>query len=572
MCIMGNIWKDVEFDNKIAGELAGGLNLPLPVGQVLAARGFSDVDNARKFLEADLSDLQDPYILPDIKKAAERVIDALNNNEKILVFGDFDTDGITATALLVKVLHELDADVIYDLPDRMSEGYGFTVEAFQRCTAGKNVNLIITTDCGTSSHDAVKAADKTGIDVIVTDHHTPNGKAVNAFAVVNPECGDDEDSKRLAGVGVAFKLCCVIISELEKANGASPKIKLPDLLDIVAIGTVADVVPLLGDNRILVKHGLKRLNSRPCAGLAALIKILRIDSIMTCYHVGFMLAPRLNASGRMGRADKSLELLLSTDRRSAFGIARELEQVNKERRMVENEILEEAVVDVDRRFNENHTYGIVSGKTGWHIGVIGIVAARICGRYNRPAIIVSFDKNGMGRGSCRSVVGINLMEVLDECSDLLESFGGHEMAAGISIKKENLPAFRQKFNKTCSKYVKIEDLQPTIQVDSWIDLSIANYSLIRGINKLAPVGAGNPTPVWGIRGLEPVGVPRIVGKNHIKMVVTDHKYEMEAIGFGLGDVEMPSGTLDMLVQLKDNTFGGRRSLQLNIKDFRPSCN
>ena len=567
---MENIWKDVEFDEAIAESLAKKLKLPLPVGKILATRGFTDAVSAEKFLNAKLSDLQDPFLIPDMQKAVDRIRKALSNNEAITVFGDFDTDGITSTAVLVIVLRKLGADVAGILPDRLSEGYGFSVLALQRCVKSYKPSLIITTDCGTSSLEAVEEAKKLGIDVIVTDHHDINGAIADALAVVNPKCGDDPDAKLLAGVGVAFKLCDALVRNFKNNGDNIAGIDLEEVLDLVAIGTVADVVPLLADNRILVKHGLKRINTKPCIGLSALIKISKIDAVMTCYYIGFQLAPRLNASGRLGNADKALELALSTDRKEAFNLARELDGVNKERRIIENEILEDAVEDVERRFDPEHIYGIVTGKEDWHIGVVGIVASRICGRYHRPSIVIGFDKDGIGRGSCRSIAGVNMVEVLSKCEDLLETYGGHEMAAGITIKHDNLVAFRRKFNEECSKFADVKNMHPTFQVDAWIDLSSANEKLLRGIERLAPVGSGNSTPIWGVRDVYPVGIPRIVGKNHIKMTVGNDDIELESIGFGLGDVELPSGSMDMLVQLKENTFGGRRTLQLNIKDFRPS--
>ena len=567
---MENNWKDVDFDATIATSIAKKLKLPLPVGQILAARGLTDAVSAKLFLDAKLSDLRDPFLIPDMQKAVDRIRKALRKKEAITVFGDFDTDGVTSTAVLVKVLRQLGADVVGVLPDRLSEGYGFSVAALQRCVESRKQELIITTDCGTSSHDAVQEANKLSIDVIVTDHHDINGEIADALAVVNPKRGDDADSKLLAGVGVAFKLCDALIKDFKNSGDDVAGIDLEEVLDLVAIGTVADVVPLLADNRILVKHGLKRINAKPSIGLSALIKISKIDTVMTCYHIGFQLAPRLNASGRLGNADKALDLVLSTDRQEAFNLARELDGINKERRIIENEILEAAVEDVDRRFDPDHVYGIVTGKENWHVGVVGIVASRICGRYHRPSIVIGFDKDGMGRGSCRSITGINMVEVLAKCENLLEAYGGHAMAAGITIKQNNLVAFRRKFNEACSELVDIKDMKLTFQVDAWIDLADANEKLLRGIDKLAPVGSGNPTPIWGVRGVKPVDTPRIVGKNHIKMIVGQGDIQLDSIGFGLGDVELPSGSMDMLVQLKENTFGGRRTLQLNIKDFRPS--
>ena len=295
---MEYIWKDVDSNEATAKILAKGLKLPLALGHILVARGYTDKDNAEKFLNAKLEDLDDPFIIPDMRKAVDRIRVAVEKKEAITIFGDFDTDGVTSTAVLVKILRQLGADVVGVLPERLSEGYGFSLAAFNRCQSERKSDLIITTDCGTSSCGAVDAANKVGVDIVVTDHHSVKSEIADALAVVNPKLGDDENAKLLAGVGVAFKVCCALIQDLEERGKDLAAVDLSEVLDLVAIGTVADVVPLLGDNRIMVKHGLKRINSKPNIGVSALIKISKIDSVMTCYHIGFLLAPRLNATGR----------------------------------------------------------------------------------------------------------------------------------------------------------------------------------------------------------------------------------------------------------------------------------
>ena len=563
-------WKDVAADSAVAQKIAKSTGVPLPIATILVARGLTDEKSAESFLNPRLSDLSDPFLLPDMAEAVQRLKRALLNHERITVFGDFDCDGVTASAVLVTVLRQLDADVVGFLPRRMEEGYGFTVPALERCMAARKPDLVITVDCGTSSVEAADVARDAGIDVIVTDHHDISGDMADVVALVNPKRGDNEPNKLLAGVGVAFKLCHALVKDGVNRDDGPPAVDLREVLDVVAVGTVADVVPLVDENRILVKHGLHRINTSPSVGLAALADVAGIDSKMGCYHLGFLIGPRLNAAGRLGEAGEALDLLLAPDRATAMPLARRLDAANRERKRIEDEILVDATQDIEKRFDATLTFGLVTGQEGWHIGTVGIVASRLCSRFHRPTIVVGFNSEGTGRGSCRSIEGLNMVDVLQDCSDLLEKFGGHEMAAGITLKTENLAAFRRRFNDACRERLSGTNLDPVHHVDAWISLGEADATLWEGIERLAPVGAGNPTPLWGIRDVQPVGTPRIVGKNHLRMMVGQGGTQIDCIGFGLGELAVPSGRLDVLAQLKENTYGRRRSLQLNLKDFRPS--
>lgn len=562
-------WDSVKVDESCAKRLAGDMGLSLPVAKVLVSRGFRDPAGARSFLSPRLSDLSDPFELTDMERAAARIWKAIDNRELIVVFGDFDADGVTATAALVQVLRQLGGQVQPFLPKRITDGYGLSVSAVNRCLDTLKPDLIVTVDSGVCSTDAVLSASKRGVDVVVTDHHEISEELAPAVAVVNPKRGPDGPARQLAGVGVSFKLCHALVkygmSELKRDMG---HIDLRDYLDIVAVGTVADVVPLVGENRILVRYGLDALSKNGCPGLEALKRRARIRGKVDCYHIGFVIGPRLNAPGRVGDADPALQLLMSTDAAEADMLADRVEKANSRRKTIEDGIAAEAQTLVERYFDDFKTFGLVAAGDGWHVGLIGIVASKLSARFNRPALVISFDENGEGRGSGRSIDGVDLVKALKECSDLLEGYGGHPMAAGLSINKRNLGAFAQKFDDICAEQLKGSDLRPLQKVDAWISLSEVDDSLHKDILSLRPLGLGNPTPVWGARNVSVLGRPRTMSKNTLKMLVAAGGTQLPAVGFGLADRQVPAGKLDMLFQIRENTYGGNTSLQLSVRDFR----
>ena len=561
-------WRSIEVDEPTAQRIADTAGVPLSIARLLVARGIAEPDAVETFLNPRLSDMRDPFLLPDVRPAADRISKAIAAGELLTVFGDFDADGVTSCALLTSVLRRLGGDVSSFLPNRVDEGYGFSQEALGRCLAARKPGLIVTVDCGTCSVESVNQAKRHGVDVVVSDHHEVSGATAPAVAVVNPKLGNDDASSMLAGVGVAFKLCHALIKDRLSSAGSAPEVDLRDYLDLVALGTVADVVPLLGENRILVRHGLRRINDRPNPGLAALIAVAGVQGPLSSYHLAFVLGPRVNAAGRMGDATTALELLLTDDPDQAARLAGALDRANADRKMVEDDILETAAADVDQRFSPAETFGVVTGRPGWHVGAIGIVASRLCSRYNRPCVVVSFDDDGTGRGSCRSIEGAGMLEMLEECSDLLEAFGGHDMAAGLTVRQDNFEAFRDLFNDCCRTRLSGLDLRPVHEFVGWLNPGDMDDRLLAWIDKLAPTGMANPDPVWGLRGLRTMGRPRVVGGRHLKMTVAGGGTQMDAIGFGMADRPVPDGPLDMLFQLKENTYLGRRSLQLQIRDFR----
>ncbi|AKJ64065.1 Single-stranded-DNA-specific exonuclease RecJ [Kiritimatiella glycovorans] len=555
-------------DPEAARRVAQACGIPEPLGAVLAQRGCGEPEWAQSFLHPRLRDLADPFAYEGMHSAVERIERALRSGEKVAVFGDYDVDGLTATALLVRVLRRLGGRVEPFVPHRIEEGYGLTAEALDRCLAEHAPGLIVTVDCGTNAVDAVERARAAGVDVIVTDHHEPDTRIAAAVAVVNPKHGEPDSSDAPpAGVGVAFKLCHAL---LKHRNGGRPEVDLRELLDYVALGTVADLVPLRGENRILVHAGLRRLARSKWAGVRALAEAadLHREREWTCYHIGFVLGPRLNAAGRVGTAARALDLLLSGDPEACAEGARELERANTERRNMERRIRERAVEQVDAAFDPDRDYAVLAAGEGWHPGVLGIVASRLCARYRRPAMVIGLDEEGVGRGSGRSIEGFDLHAALTACAGPLERFGGHALAAGVTVKAGRLEEFRAAFAEHAATCLADADLRPVLEIDREASLGDFTPEFRRALQRLAPFGEANPEPVWMIRGVRVDGEPRVVGDRHWKFRITDGRNRLNAIAFRMADREIPGGCFDIVGRLRDNTFRGRTTPQLQVCDFR----
>lgn len=567
-------WVTPAVDEAGVAALARDLDLPLPIAAVLSARGHAN-GPVEPFLNPRLSDLADPDSLPNMPLAVERLWGALDRREPILVFGDYDVDGVCSCALLVRVFRALGGQVEPFIPNRMAHGYGLSVGALQECLDRRKPALIVTVDCGTGSVEAVRLARAHGVDVIVTDHHEPDGETAEALALVNPKLQPGHPAGLLAGVGVAFKLCHALVKRgLALQKPAARTIDLRTHLDLVAVATVADVVPLLGENRILVSHGLRRLNTAPCVGLRALIEAAAIKPRpLDCHHIGFMLGPRLNAAGRLGGAEAALGLLLTDDPAVAAQRAQELEAANRERKDIENTILTEAREDIEAASVHGTPYGIVVGRPGWHIGTVGIVASRLVARFGRPAVVLGLDQEGRGRGSCRSIEALDVLDALRECEDVLVRFGGHKMAAGVEIEAAHLAELQDRFNQACRRLLDGKDLRPVQTVDAWIGLGDADARLIAALNRLRPLGTGNPEPTWGVRNVCLASPPRRVGKDarHLKLQVAKGGSQVAAVGFNLGEFEVPDGELDIVFQIRENWFNGRGAVELEVADMRPAA-
>ncbi len=547
--------------------------VPAALAGVLARRGVQSPSAADRFLHPRLSDLSDPFLLPGMEKAAERIWAAVRSGESVVIYGDYDVDGITSAALLVEVLGALGGRVAWSLPNRAEEGYGLGVESVRRCLEQFHPGLIVTTDCGTGSTEAVRVAREAGVDVVVTDHHeVGEGPVAPAVAVVNPKLGSDPSALTLAGVGVAFKVCHALLKAgRDKGQEAVQSVDLRQHLDLVALGTIADVVPLLAENRIFASHGLARLNRRDRAGIRVLGEVAGSSGEWGSYHVAFVLGPRLNAAGRMGTADAAMELLLTRHEDKARSLAESLDGLNRDRKRIEKDIIEQIEAGQGGSFDPVTHPAIVVGGSGWHWGVIGVVASRLSTRYGRPTIVIGFDEHGRGRGSCRSVEGFDLLSGLKTCEPLLTRYGGHAMAAGMEIHRNNFERFQAAFHEMCAEALAGVETKPALSLDGWVSLGdVQEREFARVLGLMAPFGEGNPEPVWGMREVRVAGAPRVVGGAHLKLTVISGGRSCEAIGFNMGDRQVPEGLLDIAFSARQNCCQGRTSLQLQLHDFRPA--
>ncbi|MCU0857053.1 MAG: single-stranded-DNA-specific exonuclease RecJ [Pontiellaceae bacterium] len=566
---MSKLWKFKPCDEVLAGRFFREMeNLPKPLAALLVQRGCKTVEEAGLFLNPALSTLRDPFELPDMDKAVVRIRRALSGDEKITVFGDYDVDGVCSTALLVRVLRELGGDVSAVIPSRFDDGYGLSADALTACITEHHPSLIVTVDCGTGSVEAVEKAGAAGVDVVITDHHEPGGQIAPAAAVVNPKCVEGHPARILAGAGVAFKLCHALI-KTGRDNGclASASVDLKKYLDFVAVATVADLVPLLGENRALVRAGFQSLENSCRAGWNALKKLAGITGAIETHHAGFAFGPRINAAGRIGHPDAALELLLTDLPARADELAQLLDQANRERQAIEKEMVREAIEEIDSYFDGTKNFGLVIAREGWHTGVIGIVASRLVARYGRPVAVIGMDGQ-TGRGSCRSIDTCNILDGLEACAGLLTRFGGHAMAAGLDIEEPDLDAFKALFNEAVAGQIRNRDLQPVLEIDRVITLADADELLMNGIRRAGPFGQDNPEPVWAVFGVN-VADSRILKEKHLKLALSDGAVRREAIGFNLAE-KLPSGPVDLAFTLQENDWNGRTTIQLNLRDLRPA--
>ncbi len=562
-------WKTKTIDEPTVFATANRTGLPIPIARALALRGHHLPAEIEAFLDPRLDHLSDPFLLPDMEKAVSRIWKALDAGETITVFGDYDVDGVTSTALLTRVLAGLGADVKPFIPDRLDEGYGLSQEALDRCLEEHGSTLFVTVDCGTNAVDSVAHAQANGIDVIVTDHHEPDEQTAAAFALINPKLGGFQPLENLAGVGVAFKLAHALIkSGRERSNAAASQLDLRDYLDLAALGTVADIVPLIGENRIIVRHGLARLGMTKWEGLRALKAVAGLRGEADTYHLGFQLGPRINAAGRIGQPMQALRLLTTADPAEAREIADLLDRTNQERRKIERDMADQAFAEIEAYFDPEKHYGLVVAREGWHPGVVGIVASRVARHYNRPAIVMGIDAAGQARGSCRSIEAFDLLEGLRACEGLLEKYGGHKMAAGVRLGIGSLDAFKAAFNTVAAIALEATDLSPSLAIDAEVPGDELDWDFFRKLKQLAPFGQDNPEPVWALHGVELVGQPRVVGQKHLKLSMVSKGRKFDAIAFNYPLDRLPEGTLDLAFTLKENSWNGNTTLQFQIKDIR----
>ncbi|MDH4223969.1 MAG: single-stranded-DNA-specific exonuclease RecJ, partial [candidate division Zixibacteria bacterium] len=553
-------------DQQRCKQLADELSLSPILGKILYNRGIVELEEARKFLNPDLNNLSDPFELKDMEKGAARVLSALKENQKIMIFGDYDVDGITSASLMYLVLNKLGAQASYYLPNRLEEGYGLSEEGILEAERRK-AELIISVDCGINAVNEVKFAQEKGIDCVITDHHEPSEIIPDAWAIINPKYkGKEYSGKDLSGVGVAFKFAQAIYRKL----GQDEK-ELEEHLDLVALGTAADIVPLIGENRILTRFGLSQVAKSSKPGLKSLIFISGLmGKEIGTGQVVFILAPRINAVGRLGDPEKAIKLLTTKDEKLASGIARILEEENRKRKDIDEETLEQALKLVREQVDLENDKAIVLASEGWHQGVIGIVASRIAERFYRPTIMISIDGE-WGKGSARSIPGFHLFNALKECEDLLLKYGGHKYAAGLSISTQQIEFFKKRFIQVSSERLRKEDLIPRLSVDAEIELVEINNELISALELFAPFGPGNLRPVLVTRDLELVESPYVVGKNHLRLKVRKNGVVMDAIGFNFGDYAIPLTnkrySIDLAFVLELNEWNGNSKIQMRIKDL-----
>jgi len=533
------------------------------IARILHQRGISTAEEQLAFLDPKLNDLSDPFLLPDMEAAAARILAAVDSGERVALYGDYDVDGVTSLTLFKTALRAYGLEAHTFLPHRMDEGYGLSQEGLARCIDELSPTLIIAVDCGTASLEEVAwlKAEK-GIDTIICDHHEarPDGKP-DCVALVNPKMG--EDFHYLCSAGVVFKVAHALLKR-RPLEGFS----LRDHLDIVAVGTVADIVPLVGENRALVRRGLHELARTRNPGLAALADIAQASAPFDSGDIGFKIGPRLNASGRLDTAQASLDLLLAADESEARTLATGLDNRNRERRQIEAKIREQALAMAAESFDPERDTAIVLGSPEWHAGVVGIVASRISKKYHRPTFIIAFDEDGIGKGSGRSVEGISLVAGINDCRELLVKGGGHEMAAGITIEHAKLDEFRTNFSESIRKQITSDELVPRLYLDAETQLEEITESLLPSYLRMEPLGSNNPRPIFLVRGVQPAAEPHVLKEKHLRLSLRQGRATREAMYFSGNESPLPRPPWDVAFTISRNEFRGRVSLQMIVEDIR----
>ncbi|MBI5406199.1 MAG: single-stranded-DNA-specific exonuclease RecJ [Nitrospirae bacterium] len=567
-------WVIEERDHALESYLSRELHIAPLVSRILINRGIKDAHSGSEFLHASSSNLIDPFLLNDMERAAAFLIQAIHKKRPILIYGDYDVDGVTASALYLEFFRKLGAEADLYIPDRFSEGYSLNEAAIHRARS-HGFDIILTADCGTSSTVPIRLAQGLGMEVIVTDHHEPPEELPQAFALLNPARHDSTYPFRgLTGVGVAFKLAQAISQLLEMRGQKSEHHLLSSYLDLVALGTVADVAPLTGENRIFVKEGLALLTAEKRIGIAALKEVSGIaGGEVTGGTIGFILAPRINAAGRLSRAEKAVRMLTTGDSQEARGIAASLDQMNQERQGIESRIRDEVREKIAREIDINREKVIVMASQEWHQGVIGIVASKVVDEFYRPCILISLQEDGSGKGSARSIPRFNIYKGLEACSDLLDRFGGHKYAAGLTIKSANIPLLRERLSAVITERLEEKDLIPQIILDAEIGLDEISFPLLKEMTLLPPYGMANPEPVIVTKGLR-IMEPRIVGKDHLKMKLKKGRIYLDSIGFSMGsaynDIITSGREIDIAYTPELNFWKGTYGVQLRLKDLRPA--
>lgn len=574
-------WSLAPAQAGLAESLARDLQISPLLAQCLLNRGLREPEPIQRFLQPRLKQLADPFLLPNMEAAVARLFQALERRERLVIFGDYDVDGVTTTAFLTEVLRALGWWVDYYLPHRLEEGYGLSRSGLENCLKQFPVTLLLAVDCGSNSVESIDWLQQQGIDVLVLDHHQVSSPPPRAVALVNPQLHTSGGADiaalspppfcELCSAGLAFKLAHALVKRgRETGLVTADKFDLRPYLELVALGTIADVVPLTGENRILVTSGLERLNQTSRPGLLALKEVAQISKRIGGYEVGFQLGPRLNAAGRLENALEALQLLLTREPAEARVLARRLDAHNRERQQIEREIVTGALEAVRAGFDPASHFVIVEGQLPWHIGVIGIVASRVLREFYRPTIILGGGEAGEWRGSGRSIEGFDLAAALRGCDDLLLRHGGHAMAAGLALHPEKLDEFRARFNELARRALKPEQLQPPLRLDAEVVLGDVTFDQLDSLDKLQQTGMGNPCVQLVSRRLTHQRPPQRMGpqNKHAKLWVTDGATTREVVMWEVGEASLPTGKFDLAFSPQRNEFNGSRSIQLKALDWK----
>ena len=564
------LWQHLPCDEASASRLAEALQLHPTVARLLCLRGLADPDTAARFLQPSLDHLHDPLKLTDMVPAVERLEQAIGRRERIAIHGDYDVDGITSTVILRRALEMLGGDVVHFIPERLRDGYGLQPAAVDRLHAA-GVSVIVSVDCGIRGTEAARRARELGVDLIITDHHEPDGELPAALAVINPkrhDCGYPD--KYLAGVGVALKLVQALCGRAGRSKW------LPAFVKVAAIGTLADVVPLVGENRVIARLGLASLSTgRHTVGLRALLECSGLTGkTIDSYHVAFMLAPRVNAAGRMSTPDIATRLLLATDEAQdgeARALAQQLNDENLRRQQEEAELVAQArkAIETDPAVGAHNV--LVVGGDGWHRGVIGIAASKLVDTYHKPAIVLSIDGD-VAHGSCRSIPDFDMLDALERCADLFVRFGGHRQAAGLTMDAARVPEFRHRINTWADEILHPDQLRPRLRIDAPLGLKGITHDLVRGLDSLGPFGMGNPRPVFHASPVEIVDGPRTIKERHLKMTFSQEGRRFRAIAWRAAEraefLEKHRAGLNLAFSLDRNEYQGETYLELSVCDMR----
>ena len=562
---MNKKWQIYETDENKIQEISQKYNLNKLLSTILANRNIIDEKDIKQFLTPTRKDFHDPFLIHDMEKAVERIIKAIEKQEKVTIYGDYDVDGITSITVLKRYLSDRGLEVETYIPNRLNEGYGLNKEAIEKIH-NNGCQLMITVDCGISGLEEIEYANSLGIETIVTDHHEPGNELPKAFAVIDNKRKDSNyPFRELAGVGVVFKLIQAISIKLGLAEEEYLK-----YLDIVCIGTISDIVPLVDENRVITKLGLMLVRQTKNIGLKAILKTSGYNKIDS-NTISFGVAPRINACGRMGVAEEALELFLSKNVNHVMELARKLNDHNRVRQETEKSIFEEALKQIqEKHLDENNT--IVVGGENWHHGVIGIVSSKITEMYFKPSILLSFEGDDLGKGSGRSIPGFDLHDALMKCEDCIEKFGGHSMAIGITVKRENLEKLKQELENIAIEE-KIDEIVPIIKIDAKIDLSEVNKEMVESLKELEPFGEGNKMPIFAFKNLKIDSIRALSEGKHLKLTLKDNNTIVNAIGFNMGELAQDyriGDKIDVVGTLEINSFNGTDSIQINMKDLMKS--